>query len=140
MCSKQVLRNISGGRGMLLKTLTPNMQSNAARAIVRIVDSESNGEIKKRGRKGKDRNDDEDNRKRDGNFERFPGILHEGEIDKRVQRCLWVLVKESSHVRTITLNRPKQQNDLPFEMVFLLLELFHAYEENPDVKLIRLKS
>ncbi|KAI3788519.1 hypothetical protein L2E82_01288 [Cichorium intybus] len=46
-----------------------------------------------------------------------------------------VLVKESSHVRTITLNRPMQLNALSFEMISRLLELFHAYEENPDVKL-----
>ncbi|KVH89246.1 Crotonase superfamily [Cynara cardunculus var. scolymus] len=51
-----------------------------------------------------------------------------------------VLLKESSHVRTIILNRPKQLNALSLEMVSRLLELFHAYEEDPNVKLIILKS
>nr|KAJ0196633.1 hypothetical protein LSAT_V11C700346870 [Lactuca sativa] len=51
-----------------------------------------------------------------------------------------VLVKESSHVRTIILNRPKQLNALSFEMISRLLELFHAYEEDPNVKLIILKG
>ncbi|KAI3525562.1 hypothetical protein L1887_04431 [Cichorium endivia] len=50
-----------------------------------------------------------------------------------------VLPKESSHVRTIALNRPKQLNALSFEMMSRLLELFHAYEENPDVRLIIMK-
>ncbi|KAJ9565497.1 hypothetical protein OSB04_001463 [Centaurea solstitialis] len=50
-----------------------------------------------------------------------------------------VLVKESSHVRTIILNRTKQLNALSLEMVSRLLELFHSYEEDPNVKLIILK-
>nr|GEV68767.1 3-hydroxyisobutyryl-CoA hydrolase 1-like [Tanacetum cinerariifolium] len=47
-----------------------------------------------------------------------------------------VLVKESSNVRTIVLNRPKQLNALSGEMVSRLLELFLAYEEDPNVELI----
>ncbi|XP_071697151.1 3-hydroxyisobutyryl-CoA hydrolase 1-like isoform X1 [Rutidosis leptorrhynchoides] len=51
-----------------------------------------------------------------------------------------VLVKESSNVRTIILNRPKQLNALSLEMVSRLLELFHAYEKDPSVKMIILKA
>ncbi|PWA50274.1 beta-hydroxyisobutyryl-CoA hydrolase 1 [Artemisia annua] len=51
-----------------------------------------------------------------------------------------VLVNESSNVRTIVLNRPKQLNALSHEMVSRLLELFLAYEEDPNVKLIIMKG
>lgn len=51
-----------------------------------------------------------------------------------------VLVKESSNVRTIILNRPKQLNALSLEMISRLLELFRAYEENPSVKMIIMKG
>ncbi|GJT20567.1 3-hydroxyisobutyryl-CoA hydrolase 1-like protein [Tanacetum coccineum] len=51
-----------------------------------------------------------------------------------------VLVKESSNVRTIVLNRPKQLNALSGEMVSRLLELFLAYEEDPNVELIIMKG
>ncbi|KAM0072547.1 putative 3-hydroxyisobutyryl-CoA hydrolase [Helianthus debilis subsp. tardiflorus] len=51
-----------------------------------------------------------------------------------------VLIKESSNVRIITLNRPKQLNALNLEMVSRLLEVFHAYEEDPNVKLIIMKG
>lgn len=51
-----------------------------------------------------------------------------------------VLVKESSNVRTIILNRPTQLNALSFEMVTRLLELFRAYEDDPSVKMIILKG
>ncbi|GKA82565.1 3-hydroxyisobutyryl-CoA hydrolase 1-like protein [Tanacetum coccineum] len=51
-----------------------------------------------------------------------------------------VLVKESSNVRTVVLNRPKQLNALSVEMVSRLLELFLAYEEDPNVKLIIMKG
>ncbi|XP_071718434.1 3-hydroxyisobutyryl-CoA hydrolase 1-like [Rutidosis leptorrhynchoides] len=51
-----------------------------------------------------------------------------------------VLVKESSNVRTIILNRPKQLNALSLEMVSRLLELFRAYEEDPSVKMIIMKG
>ncbi|KAI3681395.1 hypothetical protein L6452_36190 [Arctium lappa] len=51
-----------------------------------------------------------------------------------------VLLKESSQVRIIILNRPNQLNALNLEMVSRLLELFHAYEEDPNVKLIIMKG
>ncbi|GJW30601.1 3-hydroxyisobutyryl-CoA hydrolase 1-like protein, partial [Tanacetum coccineum] len=51
-----------------------------------------------------------------------------------------VLVKESSNVRTIILNRPTQLNALSLEMVTRLLELFRAYEDDPSVKMIILKG
>ncbi|KAI3525780.1 hypothetical protein L1887_04864 [Cichorium endivia] len=41
------------------------------------------------------------------------------------QLVAWVLVTESSHVRTITLNKPTQLNALSFEMMSRLLEVFH---------------
>nr|GEZ30957.1 3-hydroxyisobutyryl-CoA hydrolase 1-like [Tanacetum cinerariifolium] len=53
---------------------------------------------------------------------------------------LLVLVKESSNVRTIVLNRPKQLNVLSGEMLSRLLELFLSYEEDPNVKLIIMKG
>ncbi|KAL5985438.1 hypothetical protein ACLOJK_027422 [Asimina triloba] len=57
-----------------------------------------------------------------------------------------VLVEEKSKVRIITLNRPRQLNALNFNMyveaveVSCLLEIYHAYEEDPNVKLVILKG
>ncbi|KAI3741177.1 hypothetical protein L1987_58844 [Smallanthus sonchifolius] len=51
-----------------------------------------------------------------------------------------VLIKESSNVRTIILNRPKQLNALSLEMISRLSEVFHLYEEDPNVKLIIMKG
>ncbi|KAF8090831.1 hypothetical protein N665_0465s0012 [Sinapis alba] len=51
-----------------------------------------------------------------------------------------VLVEEKTSVRILTLNRPKQLNALCFSMISRLLQLFLAYEENPNVKLIILKG
>ncbi|KAB2069452.1 hypothetical protein ES319_A08G097000v1 [Gossypium barbadense] len=51
-----------------------------------------------------------------------------------------VLVEENSFARILTLNRPKQLNALSFQMISRLLELFLAYEEDPNVKLVMLKG
>ncbi|XP_039039547.1 3-hydroxyisobutyryl-CoA hydrolase 1-like [Hibiscus syriacus] len=51
-----------------------------------------------------------------------------------------VLVDVNSSARILTLNRPKQLNALSFQMVSRLLELFLAYEEDPNVKLVILKG
>ncbi|KAK8531725.1 hypothetical protein V6N13_131084 [Hibiscus sabdariffa] len=51
-----------------------------------------------------------------------------------------VLVEANSFARIITLNRPKQLNAISFQMISRLLELFLAYEEDPNVKLIILKG
>lgn len=51
-----------------------------------------------------------------------------------------VLVEENSFARILTLNRPKQLNALSFQMISRLLELFLAYEEDPNVKLVILKG
>ncbi|CAH8282366.1 unnamed protein product [Eruca vesicaria subsp. sativa] len=51
-----------------------------------------------------------------------------------------VLVEETSSVRILTLNRPKQLNALSLNMITRLLQLFLAYEEDPSVKLIILKG
>ncbi|KAL4319408.1 hypothetical protein GQ457_18G003750 [Hibiscus cannabinus] len=51
-----------------------------------------------------------------------------------------VLVEEKSFARILTLNRPKQLNALSFQMIYRLLELFIAYEEDPNVKLVILKG
>ncbi|KAM7512232.1 hypothetical protein LguiB_011107 [Lonicera macranthoides] len=51
-----------------------------------------------------------------------------------------VLVEQNSGVRTIILNRPKQLNALSSQMISRLLELFLAYEEDHNVKLIILKG
>ncbi|CAH8362892.1 unnamed protein product, partial [Eruca vesicaria subsp. sativa] len=51
-----------------------------------------------------------------------------------------VLVEEKSSVRILTLNRPKQLNALCFSMISRLLQLFLAYEADPDVKLVILKG
>ncbi|MCD7468140.1 3-hydroxyisobutyryl-CoA hydrolase 1 [Datura stramonium] len=50
-----------------------------------------------------------------------------------------VLVEESASVRTFILNRPKQLNALTYQMVSRLWELFHASEEDSNVKMIILK-
>ncbi|XP_022765589.1 3-hydroxyisobutyryl-CoA hydrolase 1-like isoform X2 [Durio zibethinus] len=51
-----------------------------------------------------------------------------------------VLVEANSFARTLTLNRPKQLNALSFQMISRLLELFLAYEEDPNVKLVIVKG
>ncbi|RZC74130.1 hypothetical protein C5167_049611 [Papaver somniferum] len=51
-----------------------------------------------------------------------------------------VLVEEKSSVRTLILNRPRQLNALSFPMISPLLELFIAYEDDPNVKLVILKG
>ncbi|OVA01284.1 Crotonase superfamily [Macleaya cordata] len=51
-----------------------------------------------------------------------------------------VLVEEKSCLRTLILNRPRQLNALSFQMVSRLLELFVAFEDDPDVKLVILKG
>ncbi|KAG8485812.1 hypothetical protein CXB51_019159 [Gossypium anomalum] len=51
-----------------------------------------------------------------------------------------VLVEENSFARILTLNRPKQLNALSSQMISRLLELFLAYEEDPNVKLVMLKG
>jgi 3-hydroxyisobutyryl-CoA hydrolase len=51
-----------------------------------------------------------------------------------------VLVEEKSAARVLTLNRPKQLNALSWKMISRLLELFFAYENDPNVKLIILKG
>ncbi|PWA98326.1 Crotonase superfamily [Artemisia annua] len=63
-------------------------------------------------------------------------LRSEGTINGRLQK---VLVKESSNVRTIILNRPTQLNVLSLETVTQLLELFRAHEDDPSVKMIILK-
>ncbi|KAK8660930.1 hypothetical protein V6N13_051836 [Hibiscus sabdariffa] len=51
-----------------------------------------------------------------------------------------VIVEVKSFARILTLNRPKQLNALSFQMTSRLLELFIAYEEDPNVKLVILKG
>ncbi|GAB2221349.1 hypothetical protein Droror1_Dr00012524 [Drosera rotundifolia] len=51
-----------------------------------------------------------------------------------------ILVEDELFVKRITLNRPRQLNALSDIMITRLLELFLAYEEDPDVKLIILKG
>ncbi|KAM2998954.1 hypothetical protein FF2_040547 [Malus domestica] len=51
-----------------------------------------------------------------------------------------VLVQESLFVRTLTLNRPRQLNTLSLEMLSRLSQLFLAYDNSSNVKLIILKS
>ncbi|KAI3789044.1 hypothetical protein L2E82_01831 [Cichorium intybus] len=116
------------------------------------ISDEEDGEIEKRGRKGKqDRRSDDDeddkykkrrdrNRSDDRKLDGFQSKGHPTVGPELDQLTHQVLVKESSHVRTITLNRPKQLNALSFKMISRLLELFHAYEENPYVKLIIMKG
>ncbi|KAI5565949.1 hypothetical protein BDE02_14G153500 [Populus trichocarpa] len=51
-----------------------------------------------------------------------------------------VLVEDNSFSKTLILNRPKQLNALSHQMVSRLLELFLAYEKDPNVKLLLLKG
>ncbi|KAI5346041.1 PREDICTED: 3-hydroxyisobutyryl-CoA hydrolase [Prunus dulcis] len=51
-----------------------------------------------------------------------------------------VLVQETMFVRTLTLNRPRQLNTLSLEMISQLSELFVAYEDDANAKLIILKG
>ncbi|XP_060210468.1 3-hydroxyisobutyryl-CoA hydrolase 1-like [Lycium barbarum] len=51
-----------------------------------------------------------------------------------------VLVEERASVRTFILNRPKQLNALSYQMIFWLLELFHASEGDSNVKMIIFKG
>ncbi|WKA05141.1 hypothetical protein VitviT2T_023124 [Vitis vinifera] len=51
-----------------------------------------------------------------------------------------VLVEENLFLRTLILNRPRQLNALSFQMVSKLLELFVAYEDDCNVKLVILKG
>lgn len=51
-----------------------------------------------------------------------------------------VLVQETLFVRTLTLNRPRQLNTLSLEMISRLSELFQAYEDDTNAKLIILKG
>ncbi|OAY38989.1 3-hydroxyisobutyryl-CoA hydrolase 1 [Manihot esculenta] len=51
-----------------------------------------------------------------------------------------VLVEENLSARTLILNRPKQLNALSYQMISRLMELFLAYEEDPNVKLLVLKG
>ncbi|KAF2605275.1 hypothetical protein F2Q70_00025511 [Brassica cretica] len=51
-----------------------------------------------------------------------------------------VLVEDKSSVRILPLNRPKQMNSLCSNMITRLLQLFLAYEEDPNVKLLILKG
>ncbi|GMH22339.1 hypothetical protein Nepgr_024182 [Nepenthes gracilis] len=51
-----------------------------------------------------------------------------------------VLVEDKLIVRKVVLNRPRLLNALSYFMVSRLLELFLAYEEDPDAKLIILKG
>ncbi|XP_030961779.1 3-hydroxyisobutyryl-CoA hydrolase 1-like isoform X2 [Quercus lobata] len=51
-----------------------------------------------------------------------------------------ILVEEKLPARILTLNRPKQLNALLFQMISRLLELFIAYEEDSNVKLVIVKG
>ncbi|GAB2270667.1 3-hydroxyisobutyryl-CoA hydrolase 1 [Dionaea muscipula] len=51
-----------------------------------------------------------------------------------------VLVEDKLFVKKLIFNRPRQLNALSYVMVDRLSELFLAYEEDPDVKLIILKG
>ncbi|KAM1157288.1 hypothetical protein ACFX1X_028223 [Malus domestica] len=51
-----------------------------------------------------------------------------------------VLVQKNLFVRTLTLNRPRQLNALNFDMISRLLELFLAYEDDANVKLLIVKG
>ncbi|XP_059633759.1 3-hydroxyisobutyryl-CoA hydrolase 1-like [Cornus florida] len=51
-----------------------------------------------------------------------------------------VLVEEHMFVKTLILNRPKQLNALSYQMISRLLELFLAWEEDCNVKIIILKG
>ncbi|KAM1400927.1 hypothetical protein ACFX2F_028141 [Malus domestica] len=51
-----------------------------------------------------------------------------------------VLVQKNLFVRTLTLNRPRQLNALNFDMISRLLELFLAYDDDANVKLLIVKG
>ncbi|ESR58758.1 hypothetical protein CICLE_v10020614mg [Citrus x clementina] len=51
-----------------------------------------------------------------------------------------VLEEETSFVRILTLNRPRQLNALSAQMISRLLELFQRYETDSNVKLLILKG
>ncbi|PON87513.1 Enoyl-CoA hydratase/isomerase, HIBYL-CoA-H type [Trema orientale] len=51
-----------------------------------------------------------------------------------------VLVEENQFVRTLIFNRPRQLNALSFPMISRLLELYRAYEEDSNVKLVIVKG
>ncbi|GMY22867.1 3-hydroxyisobutyryl-CoA hydrolase 1-like [Fagus crenata] len=51
-----------------------------------------------------------------------------------------VLVEEKLSARILTLNRPSQLNALSSQMISRLLELFFAYEEDSNVKLVIVKG
>ncbi|KAM1048817.1 hypothetical protein ACFX2C_027989 [Malus domestica] len=51
-----------------------------------------------------------------------------------------VLVQKNLFVRTLTLNRPRQLNALNFDMISRLLELFLAYDDDANVKLVIVKG
>ncbi|CAJ1948676.1 unnamed protein product [Sphenostylis stenocarpa] len=51
-----------------------------------------------------------------------------------------LMVERKSHVRVLTLNRPKQLNALSFYMVSRLLKVFSEDEENSDIKLVVVKG
>ncbi|KAG9452954.1 hypothetical protein H6P81_005858 [Aristolochia fimbriata] len=51
-----------------------------------------------------------------------------------------VLVEEKSFARILTLNRPRQLNAASFQMIEKLLNLFIAYEDDPNVKLLIMKG
>ncbi|KAL6290668.1 hypothetical protein ACE6H2_008178 [Prunus campanulata] len=51
-----------------------------------------------------------------------------------------ILVQDTLFARTLTLNRPRQLNTLSLEMISRLSELFQAYEDDTNAKLIILKG
>ncbi|XP_034696623.1 3-hydroxyisobutyryl-CoA hydrolase 1-like [Vitis riparia] len=51
-----------------------------------------------------------------------------------------VLIDKNLFVRTLVLNRPRQLNALSSQMISKLLELFLAYEEDSNVKLVIMKG
>ncbi|XP_074581297.1 3-hydroxyisobutyryl-CoA hydrolase 1-like isoform X2 [Curcuma longa] len=51
-----------------------------------------------------------------------------------------VLVEGSRFTRILILNRPQQLNALSFQMIMKLLNVFVAYEKDPDVKLLIVKG
>lgn len=51
-----------------------------------------------------------------------------------------VLVEEKLFSRTLIFNRPRQLNALSYEMITRMLELFYAYENDSNVKLVIVKG
>ncbi|XP_062000694.1 3-hydroxyisobutyryl-CoA hydrolase 1-like [Rosa rugosa] len=51
-----------------------------------------------------------------------------------------ILIQQNLFARMLTLNRPRQLNALSFEMLSQLSQLFQAYEDDANVKLIILKG